>query len=677
MYDAWSAYDPQASTFFLGNQIGEYVCNYDGIEVPDDEFARKAAQEEAISYAAYRIMKHRFSNSPGAMESLPSFDTLMQTLGYDIEFTSTDYSTGSPAALGNYIALSCMEFGLVDHADEESDYEYDDNFYQPTNPPLVPSLPGNPSIVDLNSWQPLVIDTFQARRFLSPQWGAATAFSLTEADLTVQEKNGNMYNVFHDPGAPPRIDTTGSIVGMDDYYKWNFALVAIWSGHLDPESQVMVDISPGSIGNLSSLPSNEEEFREFYNLIEGGVIDTGYSVNPVTGLPYEEQLVPLGDFGRVLAEFWADGPKSETPPGHWFTLLNYVGDHPDFEKRFEGTGDVLDDLEWDVKSYFIMGGAMHDVAVAVWGMKSYYDYIRPISAIRAMSDLGQSSDSTDLSYHPGGMPLVEGHIELVREGDELAGESGENIGKIKVYAWKGPEFISDVNNAGVGWILAENWWPYQKPSFITPPFAGYVSGHSTFSRAAAEVMTLLTGDPYFPGGMASFHAPKDDYLLFEKGPSVDVVLQWATYRDASDQASLSRLWGGIHPPIDDVPGRQLGAKIGPEAFAFAQTYFNGVTTATDNQEISKDLTVMQNYPNPITDFTVFEYSVRKSADVSINIYDISGRLVNRLDEGSRTPGVYARKSSRSELGQVPGTYFYRLELDGKQSLPRKMVIVQN
>ncbi|MFV9552626.1 hypothetical protein ACNG5D_15995, partial [Algibacter sp. PT7-4] len=96
------------------------------------------------------------------------------------------------------------------------------------------------------------------------------------------------------------------------------------------------------------------------------------------------------------------------------------------------------------------------------------------------------------------------------------------------------------DTAGVGWILSEDWWPYQRPSFVTPPFAGYVSGHSTYSRAAAEVMTLITGDEYFPGGIGEFQARQNEFLVFEEGPSVDVVLQWATYRDASDQCSLSR-----------------------------------------------------------------------------------------------------------------------------------------
>ena len=78
--------------------------------------------------------------------------------------------------------------------------------------------------------------------------------------------------------------------------------------------------------------------------------------------------------------------------------------------------------------------------------------------------------------------------------------------------------------------------------FVTPPFAGYVSGHSTFSRAAAEVLSIITGSPYFPGGIGEFKAEKDRFLSFESGPSVDVVLQWATYKDAADECGLSRIW---------------------------------------------------------------------------------------------------------------------------------------
>jgi membrane-associated phospholipid phosphatase len=166
---------------------------------------------------------------------------------------------------------------------------------------------------------------------------------------------------------------------------------------------------------------------------------------------------------------------------------------------------------------------------------------------------------------------------LVEEGDPLAGESNENIGNFKVRAWRGPVSMTnpETDYAGVDWILAENWWPYQRPTFVTPPFAGSISGHSTFSRTAAEILTTFTGDAYFPGGLGEFVAEKNEFLVFEEGPSVDVVLQWATYRDASDQTSLSRIWGGIHPPVDDIPGRRLGIIIASHAFKLADTYFRG------------------------------------------------------------------------------------------------------
>ncbi|MBK8704102.1 MAG: T9SS type A sorting domain-containing protein [Saprospiraceae bacterium] len=160
-------------------------------------------------------------------------------------------------------------------------------------------------------------------------------------------------------------------------------------------------------------------------------------------------------------------------------------------------------------------------------------------------------------------------------GDPLAGFFNENVGKIKLKAWRGPNYIFDpgTEEAGVDWILAESWMPYQRPTFVTPPFAGYISGHSTYSRAAAEALTLITGDAYFPGGMGVFEAPADEFLVFEDGPSQHITLQWATYRDASDQCSLSRIWGGIHPPCDDIPGRLIGAEVGTDAFELARAYF--------------------------------------------------------------------------------------------------------
>ena len=129
----------------------------------------------------------------------------------------------------------------------------------------------------------------------------------------------------------------------------------------------------------------------------------------------------------------------------------------------------------------------------------------------------------------------------------------------------------------MGWIRAVDWVPYQKPTFVTPAFSGYVSGHSTFSRAAAEVLTSITGSAFFPGGLSewTFEPGK---LSFEKGPSVPVTLQWATYFDAADQAGISRLYGGIHVPWDDFQERIEGAACGDAAWALAQQYYAGTVT---------------------------------------------------------------------------------------------------
>ena len=579
MWDAWSVYDDNSCTFLLGKTVDGFTCNFNGINIPNNI---NAARDEAISYAAYRLFSHRFSNSPESDKLQMGYDNHMATLGYDINFTSINYASGSPAALGNYIAQCLIDFGLQDGSNEQNLYE--NQAYESINPPLVVDLPGNPDIFDFNRWQPLTLELFidqsgnvipgSTPDFLSPEWGQVTPFALSSNDLTINQRDGFNYWTYHDPGTPPLLQMDGS--GLSEEYKWGYATVAIWSSQLDATDGVMWNISPNTLGNSNTFPIDWSAFPSFYNQIDGGTQSNGHTVNPVTGQPYANNIVPRADLARVLAEFWADGPDSETPPGHWFSIFNTVSDHPDLQKRIQGQGNIVSDMEWDVKAYFALGGAMHDAAVTAWGLKGWYDYLRPISAIRGMADLGQSSDPNSPSYHPAGIPLRPGYIELIINGDPLAGINNVNVGKIKLKAWRGHDVINnvDTDEAGVGWILAEDWVPYQRPSFVTPPFAGYVSGHSTFSRAAAEVLTMYTGDEFFPGGLGTFLAPQNEFLVFEDGPSVDVELQWATYRDAADQSALSRIWGGIHPPADDVPGRIIGEQVGIDAFAKAVGFFS-------------------------------------------------------------------------------------------------------
>jgi hypothetical protein len=634
MYDSWAIFDSQAEPVFLGTDFQGYNCVFNGIATPTDV---DAARHEMISYAMYTLLSHRFASSPGSATSVPAFKTLLNSYGYDHTFTSTDYSTGSYAALGNYLASQIIAFGNQDGANEQNDY--DNQHYTPINDPIILDLYEDNGDIDPNRWQPLAFDYFvdqsgnpfpqSTPAFLSPEWGEVKPFSLLPEDLQIFNNGFNCY-VYNDPGPPVYIQNSNNEDGIDDPYKWHFALVASWSAHLDPNDNTMIDISPGALGNvdIADYPETFEEYKAFYDFTNGGDVGTGHALNPNTNAPYTPQMVKRSDYARVLAEFWADGPDSETPPGHWFTILNYVSDHADTVKKLGGQGDVLSDLEWDIKCYLALGSAMHDSAINTWGIKGYYDYIRPISAIRYMATKGQSTDNTTpegiASYDPHGIPLIPGYIEIIQTGDALAGSGDENVGKIKIKAWKGPDYISDPDTdvAGVDWILGTHWWPYQRGTFVTPPFAGYLSGHSTFSRAAAEVMTLLTGDAFFPGGMGTFDITQNDFLVFEEGPTQSFTLQWATYRDASDQTSLSRIWGGIHPPIDDIRGRIIGEKIGIDAFNLSLQYFNG-TLSNDEFTITSNEVLL--YPVPFTDR--LNISSKNSKAASIQLYSLDGKLI--------------------------------------------------
>tara|TARA_R110002073_G_scaffold128999_3_gene275156 strand:+ start:123409 stop:125595 length:2187 start_codon:yes stop_codon:yes gene_type:complete len=670
MYDAWAIFNDDAEAVFLGKTFGGYTCNFTGIEPPENV---DKAIHKIISYAMYRLLNHRFENSPGATVSLASFTSLFQSYGYDINFTSVDYTSNSYAALGNYLAQEMIAFGMQDGANEANSYE--NLYYTVDNDPLILKLYEDNDGIDPNKWQPLAFDVFidqsnnpfplNTPGFLSPEWGEVIPFSLKSNDLTILNDGFDSY-IYNDPGAPVYIQNSTSD-GIDDPYKWHFALVIAWSAHLDPADNTMIDISPSSIGNvnLTAFPSTFNEYKSFYNFTNGGDIGTGHATNPFTGSPYTSQIIKRADYARVLAEFWADGPDSETPPGHWFTILNYVSDHPETVKQFGGQGTILSDLEWDVKSYLAMGGAMHDSAVNTWGIKGYYDYIRPISAIRYMASKGQSTDSNLASFDPHGLPLISGLIELIETGDPLAGVGDENVGKVKVKSWKGPDFIANpaTDIAGVDWILGTHWWPYQRPTFVTPPFAGYVSGHSTFSRAASEVLTLITGDAFFPGGMGTFDVDQNEFLVFEQGPSENFTLQWATYRDASDQTSLSRIWGGIHPPIDDIRGRIIGDKIGRESFALVQQYFSG-TLSVNDEFVNNNTSI---FPVPIQNSLTIKTSYLE--EIEIQIISLTGQLIYSKKQSNHNGEI------QIELNQLSnGIYILKGTSNNNTILFQKKVI---
>ncbi len=568
MYDAWAAYDATAVGYvYRGKHTAADVA---------------AARREAISYAAYRILKERHVYSRTAANTLAADDTQMAALGYDTNNISRDLAT--PAGVGNTIFDAVSAWFMFDGARQANgtpynpatpatvpiaypDYPAGQGGYVYINRPLVPELPGildndlNPSLVDINRWQRLHIvfnaldqNGFTAtpiQNYLGAQWLGVRPFALTRTDPT---------KPWIDPGPPPYF---GGATHAD--FVQEVVAVIRASSELTPDDGVMIDISPGAFGN-NSLGAND---------------GTGHPINPATGQPYTPNAVRRGDYTRVLAEFWADGPNSETPPGHWNTVANEVSDHPAFVKRIGGTGPVVDNLEWDVKLYFSLNAAVHDAACAAWSIKRYYDGWRPISAVRYLGGLGQSSSPGAPAYNANGLPLIPDLIELVTPATINSGRhAGLAANSVAVLAWPGQPANATTTYQGVKWIQAKTWVPYQRTNFVTPAFPGYVSGHSTFSRSAAEVLAGFTGSPFFPGGMGTYTAPANTGLGFERGPSQAITLQWGTYFDAADQAGLSRIWGGIHPPADDFGGRIAGSQAGQAVWALAQKYFDGSVADT-------------------------------------------------------------------------------------------------
>jgi hypothetical protein len=225
----------------------------------------------------------------------------------------------------------------------------------------------------------------------------------------------------------------------------------------------------------------------------------------------------LTDEQKMTAEYWADGPHSALPPGHWNLFAQLVARRD----RHGGHGHRLDG---DVKLFFALTSAIFDAGCCAWDNKCAFASVRPITAIRY---------------------LFRGR---------------------RVRAWAGPY-------QGTRWIDGSAWLPYQPATFPTPPFPEYSSGHSTFSAAGAEILGLFTGSERF-GGSTTLPAGSS---RIEPGavPRGDVTLSWTTFSDAADQAGISRRYGGIHFEQGDLDGRAVGRAVARIAWRKAEDYWEG------------------------------------------------------------------------------------------------------
>ena len=240
-----------------------------------------------------------------------------------------------------------------------------------------------------------------------------------------------------------------------------------------------------------------------------------FLVGPANYAADVNQLVAISgaltDAQKLIVEYWADGPASELPPGHWGIFAQFVSQRDNHS------------TDQDAKMFFAMHNASFDAGIVAWHLKRKWDGVRPITAVR--------------NYHQGR----------------------------KIFAWGGP---GQPNKT----IEGEKWTPYNPGSNLTPAFAGYISGHSTFSAASAEVLRSFKGSDSF--GFSTVIAA--DFGRVEPGiPAVPTTLSYDTFSAAAAEAGTSRLLGGIHFADDNTVGQDLGKRVGQAAWAKAQFLFEG------------------------------------------------------------------------------------------------------
>jgi len=230
---------------------------------------------------------------------------------------------------------------------------------------------------------------------------------------------------------------------------------------------------------------------------------------------------------KAIVEFMRDGPRSTGQSGHW---LRFAQDVSRRDKH---------DLDRDVKIFFAVGNVAMDAFIAAWEAKRYYDSSRPWTLVRHLYK-GQS-----------------------------------------VKGWVGP-------GKGVADVPAENWYPYSPRTFVTPPFPGYVSGHSTVSGACAKMLELFTGSDRFgevecrkagdltePGFACELMQAIDGKPFHQKGLTCDVALKLPTFTATAEMAGLSRVMGGYHIQADNLAGLKLGRQVAEYVWPRARTYFDG------------------------------------------------------------------------------------------------------
>ena len=233
----------------------------------------------------------------------------------------------------------------------------------------------------------------------------------------------------------------------------------------------------------------------------------------------------LTDAQKAEAEYW--GIWGMAPAPELIEMTKFVSDTNDLR---------LDD---DVKLFFVASNAILDASIAAWDAKYSYDYVRPITAIRALGD------TLITAWRPRSLSQALAYSTPAAKADAE-------------YAVAIP--------AGLGEVRAADWEPY----LPTPPFPAYVSGHSAFTAAWARAMELATGKPDF-----NFHVTVRRLYVEQRELAQPVTLSYPTFEAAAEASGISRIWGGVHWPGDNENGLELGRKVGENVWRRAQQFLLG------------------------------------------------------------------------------------------------------
>jgi hypothetical protein len=235
----------------------------------------------------------------------------------------------------------------------------------------------------------------------------------------------------------------------------------------------------------------------------------------------------LTDTEKAEAEYW--GIFGMAPAPQLIEMTKFVSNTNDLR---------LDD---DVKLFFVASNAIFDASIASWDAKYGYDYVRPITIIRALGDT----------------PITAWRQR-----------------SLSVLAYSTPAALAEAKYspavpAGVAEAPADDWEPY----LPTPPFPSYISGHSAFTAAWARAMELATGKPDF-----NFSTTVKHLYVEQRELAKPVTLFYPTFASAADAAGMSRIWAGVHWPADNERGLELGRKVGENVWRRAQQFMLGTAS---------------------------------------------------------------------------------------------------